>query len=86
MMRTDCSAEVLFPYAKTRLCGIPQGYALNQGGEHGLTTKSPVWGVAKDPLQVPGCVMVLTRFLDGSPIALRYRSFEVFRFVPELWS
>ena len=76
----DCSAETLFPNAKATIFCEPLGFALNNGGPHGFDTKSPVWAVADDPLKVPKCCMVLTKFLDGSPVAVRYHKHDVYRF------
>lgn len=75
----DCSAETLFPDAAILMKAGPLGYAVNSGGPHGFDTKSPVWDVVDDPLQVPGCVLVLTKFLDGSPVAVRYRAYDVYK-------
>jgi len=86
-MRTivDCSAETLFPNAKATIFCDPKGYAVNCGGPGGLNTKSPVWAVAPDPLEVPGCCMVLTKFLNGSPVAVRYDRGEVYKFNVVHW-
>ena len=76
----DCSVEVLFPDAKTIMTLDPLGYAVNTGGPYGIDTKSPIWDVVDDPLEVRGCVMVLTKFLDGSPVAVRYYKHDVYKF------
>ena len=76
----DCSVEAVFgPHPEQLMIGEPYGYAINRGGPGpgSLDTKSPFWGLADDPLKIPGCTMVLVRFLDGSPVALRYRDYDI---------
>ena len=81
----DCSVETIFPNA-VRVVAMPaKGFAINSGGPGRMDTKSPVWDVTRDPLQVPGCVLVLTKFLDGSPITVRYHRHDVYRYVARPW-
>jgi len=76
----DCSAEALFGVDCAELLKVePYGYAINRGGPGpgGLDTKSPYWALADDPLRIPNCKMILTKFVDGSPIALRYQNRDI---------
>ena len=75
----DCSAETVFPDAGILIQDPPLGYAVNSGGPKGMDTKSLVWDVADDPCHVPGCVLVLTKFLDGSPVSVRYHVHDVYK-------
>jgi hypothetical protein len=51
---------------------VPILYAINTGGMYGFDTKTPVYAITEDPLKVPRCVLCLCRWLDGSPVAIRY--------------
>lgn len=51
--------------------------ALNPGGPEGLTTWSRVYETAEDPCRVPGCILCLEKWVDGSPISVRHRITEV---------
>ena len=73
----DCSAEAVFGCPEELIQGPPWGYVVNQGGPNGLDIRIPHWGVADDPCKVPGCEMALCKFLDGSPIAVRYRREDI---------
>ena len=76
-----CGVERLFPNAEELMKVEPYGYAINRGGV-GLDTKSPFWAIADDPLaEYNGntCVMCLVKFLDGSPIAIRYHKKDIVR-------
>jgi hypothetical protein len=68
----SCDVDTLFPNAKTQLFCNPKYVVVNPA------IKSDCWGVVDDPLKVPGCVMCLVKFLDGSPVAVRYRLTEVY--------
>lgn len=81
----DCSVETLFPNAEARLKGNPKGFAVNSGGPNGMDTKSLIWDVAPDPCHVPGCFLALTKFLDGSPVAVRYKTYHLFKYVATPW-
>ena len=50
---------------------------LNPGGPNGLTTWSKVYDTADDPVGVPGCILCLEKWVDGSPITIRRRRYEV---------
>jgi hypothetical protein len=71
----SCDAEVLFPNIKvdTRPKFIIE--------DNGL--RIDCWGVAEDPKNVPGCVMCLVKFLDNSPVAVRYQAYNVFKITYE---
>jgi hypothetical protein len=71
----DCSAEALWENAKQLITETPKGYVDNGNVKH------PFWAIASDPLQVPGCQMALVKFLDGSPVAVRWpvRNFVIAR-------
>jgi hypothetical protein len=74
----DCSAEALFfGCPEEFLKQEPYGFVINRGGPSGLDTKAPHWGLAPDPLKVPGCHIALCKFVDGTPIALRYHSRDI---------
>jgi hypothetical protein len=74
----DCSAEAVFGIDCAELLKVePCGHAIERGGPHGLDIKKPYWGLAKDPVGIPDCILVLTKFLDGSPITLRYRHCDI---------
>jgi hypothetical protein len=62
----DCSAETLWDNADQLITEIPKGYV--QDGD----LKHPFWAIASDPLQVPGCQMALIKYLDGTPMAVRW--------------
>jgi hypothetical protein len=71
----DCSAEALWDNAKQLITETPKGYVDDGNVKH------PFWAIASDPLQVPGCQMALVKFLDGSPVAVRWpiRNFVIAR-------
>ena len=83
----DCSAETLFPDAERIINTYPPfGYAINHGGPHGFNTRSEYWALANDPLDCERdkdgiirseCLMCLVKFLDGSPVAVRYRQTDI---------
>ena len=76
----DCSAETIFGIDCEQLLKTePYGYAINRGGPGpgSLDTKSPLWGIANDPLKVPGCCLALVKFVDGSPVAIRYHKHDI---------
>ena len=52
-------------------------YAINRGGVYGLDSRCAVYAVAPDPLGVPGCDICLTKWLDGTPVAIRYRRTDI---------
>lgn len=60
----------------------PIGYAINRGGpggpgcSGGLDTKSPIWGLVRD-WHSPDCLLVVTRFLDNSPVLIRYHRRDI---------
>ncbi len=60
----------LFPNAEEIInTSAPIGYAINRGA---FETRTPVWAFADDPLELHGFVMCLIKFLDGTPITVRY--------------
>jgi hypothetical protein len=67
----DCSAESLWSDPKELMKVSPYGY-VKEGD-----LKIPFWATCDDPLQVPGCQMVLVKFLDGSPVAVRYKKADI---------
>lgn len=67
----DCSVETLFPDAAI---GFQLGPYWEWRSDNAI---NPIYGVTDDPLKVPGCVMCLVKFLDGSPVAVRYRRSEI---------
>jgi hypothetical protein len=79
----SCDVARLFPNAEETIKGNPIGYILE--GLPGLPIKHMHWGVAPDPLKVSGCQMALVKFLDGSPVAVRYfkRDFHEFTSLQE---
>ena len=74
-----CDAEVVFKHAKARIIGIPRYVAINRGGPYGFDTKTGVYAIADDPLKVPGCKLALVKFLDGSPVSIRYKTTDLMR-------
>ena len=76
---STCDADVLFSNAETKIKGPSFYAAINIGDPHGIDTFSDVYAITKDPLKVPRCVMCLVKFLDGSPVAVRYRRNDVYR-------
>lgn len=60
----------------------PIGYAINRGGpggpgsSGGMDTKSQVWGLVTD-WHSPNCILCVVRFLDGSPVLVRYHRRDV---------
>ena len=77
-MNSSCDVDVLFPNAAAKIKGYPMYSMVNRGGPKGLDTRSECWAIADDPLKVQGCVMGLVKFLDGSPVAVRYLLADVF--------
>lgn len=83
----DCSAETLFPGAERIMNTYPPlGYSINRGGI-GFDTNTEYWALANDPLDCERdkdgiirseCLMCLVKFLDGSPVAVRYRQTDQF--------
>jgi hypothetical protein len=65
----SCDTYKLFPDADKLIKETPKGYILEGNG-----IKLPFWAIASDPLTVQGYDMALTKFLDGSPVATRYRA------------
>lgn len=59
----------LFPNAEEIINTPAIGYAINRGA---FETRTPVWAFADDPLELHGYTMCLIKFLDGTPIAVRY--------------
>lgn len=55
----------------------PIGYAINRGGPKGLDTKSPVWGLVTDWSDSGRCLLCVVRFLDGSPVLVRYHRRDI---------
>ena len=82
-----CSAEAIFkePEKALNYSWTPVGYAINRGGLYGFDTKRLVYLTAPDPLKVPGCEMCLVKWLDSSPVAIRYltRDIVMFNDIPE---
>ena len=76
--KSPCDVDVLFPKAEKRIREVAKFTVINRGGPHGMDTKSECWEVVEDPLKVQGCVMCLIKFLDGSPMAVRYKISDVF--------
>ena len=87
----DCSVETLFPEAEKMLTYPPCGYAINQGGL-GMDTKTPIYGICNDPHEDNSpynpdlwdyfkrqniTVIVLIKYLDGTPATVRYRTRDV---------
>ena len=63
-----CDAESLWGSNVAELLKVPPyGYVKD------WDVKIPFWATCEDPLHVPGCQMVLVKFLDGSPVAVRYK-------------
>jgi hypothetical protein len=62
----SCDVYILWPNADQLIQETPIGYVLD--GE----LKHPFWAIQDDPLHVYKCQMALTKFLDGSPVAVRY--------------
>jgi hypothetical protein len=55
----------------------PIGHAINRGGPKGLDTKSPIFGVAPDPMHVPRCSLVLAKSLMGGVTSVRYLNEDI---------
>ena len=72
-MVASCDVSLLFPNAKLLMQNDPIGY-VDDGWPYGLHVKHMYWALAPDPLGVPGCKMCLVKFLDGSPVAVRYQA------------
>ena len=71
----SCSAEALFPNINSLMFRDPKYTVCDPGGMY----VTQVWAIAEDPNKVPGCVMCLVKFLDGSPVAVRYHKSRVFK-------
>jgi len=65
---SSCNVYDLFPNADQLITETPKGHIISVD-----ELKIPFWAIQGDPLNVPGCQMALVKFLDGSPIAVRYR-------------
>lgn len=78
----DCSVNKVWGEPEFLLKGEPMGYAINRGGMYGFDTKTPIWGVTSDPCKQPNCYLVLAKFFDGSPIAIRYYKWNIVTFNP----
>jgi|SRR6056297_1463702 len=74
---TDTRAETIWPDAERLIKEPTIILAINRGGAGGLDTKSPVYATAPDPLRVFGCLLCLCRWVDGSPITIRYRYSDI---------
>jgi hypothetical protein len=79
--RPSCAVYDLFPNADDLIKETPKGYV--REGE----LKIPFWAIASDPLKVPDCDIALTKFIDGSPMAVRYRTcnFVIARLCPKCY-
>jgi len=81
---SPCDVRVLFPDAEELLRHDPYGYVEEPTGppehRHTLYLKTAYWAIKDDPLKVQGCVMALVEFLDGSPVAVRYKKADVHPF------
>jgi hypothetical protein len=70
----SCDVEKLFGPNVEQYMHNPIGYVEDGYPDDLVAPKHMYWDVAPDPLGVPGCQMFLVRFLDGSPVAVRYKS------------
>jgi hypothetical protein len=77
--KSPCDVDVLFPKAETKIREEALYCVVNRGGPHGMDTKADCWSVVDDPLKVQGCVMCLTKFMTGEPVAVRYQRRDVYR-------
>ena len=72
----SCAVEDVFPQAEEHFKYLPSGYIDLEYGYlpsiPRLGLKSAFWAWAEDPLHVPNCRLYLVKFLDGSPVAVRY--------------
>jgi hypothetical protein len=68
-----CDVYHLWPEADVRIKSPPR-YAMRVE-----THIDNVWAIADDPLKVPNCMLCLTRFLDGTPVAVRYQVRDLYR-------
>ena len=63
----------IFPGSAELIKDNPMGYAYGFSAyDHGIGIKSWVYAIAPDPMEVPNCVLCLERFLEGSPVIVRY--------------
>ena len=70
---SSCDVYRLFPDADNLIkADMPIGVV--RGDCH----ISKYYATCPDPLNVPGCQMVLAKFLDDSPVAVRYRKSECY--------
>jgi hypothetical protein len=75
-----CDVYTLWENADQLIQEFPKMYAINRGP---IETVSEVFALASDPLATQPAtsqnhtVMCLVKFLDGSPVAVRYRSADV---------
>ena len=82
MNETDvppCNVYRNFPGADEIIKKQPDYIAINTGGPKGMRTASECWGYCDDPLKVDGCVLALVKFLDGTPVAVRYYKYDVLK-------
>jgi hypothetical protein len=83
---SPCNVYRNFPGADEIIKTAPDFIAINRGGPHGIDTASECWGTVEDPLKIQGCVLALVKFLDGSPVAIRYYKHDVLRKEPaDVW-
>jgi len=81
MVGSSCDVTQLFgPYTEQIIRSDPIGF-VEDGYPDGLPIKHMYWDVAPDPLGVPRCKMCLVRFLDGSPVAVRYQTRWIHEFI-----
>ncbi len=74
--KLPCDAEALFPGMRV---DVRPKYIIEDDAQKDFPLHIDCWGVAEDPKHVPGCVMCLVKFLDNSPVAVRYESRKVFK-------
>lgn len=74
--KLPCDAEALFPGMRV---DVRPKYIIEDDAQKDMTLHIDCWGIAEDPKHVPGCVMCLVKFLDNSPVAVRYESRKVFK-------
>jgi hypothetical protein len=75
----SCDVNVLFDHPELTIKTRPKYAIIQPEGLNDLGLLMDCWGVAKDPLKVPNCVLCLVKFLDGSPVTVRYNRKYVFK-------
>ena len=77
----SCDVHVLFKDPELKITEFPKYAIIQPEGPNDIGLHMKCWDIAEDPLKVPGCIMCLVKFLDGSPVAVRYNRKDVFKVI-----